>query len=99
MRYPIGIYLEGKYDFLVVANNIRLLNNRPIVVGGSMFTVRILVPESSGRHIKLVVESYNDLSVAMRVASIRAQAAGVLAIVLRGNQIMARYGLGENIIA
>lgn len=64
-----------------------------------MYTVRILNANTGHRGVSLTVESYDDLSVALRVAQVRAQSAGVLALVLRDNQIVARYGLGENIVA
>lgn len=63
-----------------------------------MYTIRILKPESEGRQIKLYIESYTDLSVALRVAELRGQESGCLAIVLSGARILARFGLGQNII-
>lgn len=63
-----------------------------------MYTIRILKPESEGRQVKLHIESYADLSVALRVAQLRAQDAGCLALVLSGSRILARFGLGESIV-
>lgn len=64
-----------------------------------MYTLKILTPESSGRHIKLSIETYNDLSAALRVAKIRAGSKGVLALVLAGTRIVARFGLGHEEVA
>jgi hypothetical protein len=65
-----------------------------------MYTVRIIEPVSPGRFVRVNIETYADVAVALRVAVVRARAPGVLALVLRANgDVVARFGLGSDAVA
>jgi hypothetical protein len=59
-----------------------------------MYTLRIMQPVGPSRHISVRLETYADLSVALRVAGVRSRAPMTLVLVVRdGGEILARYGL------
>ena len=59
-----------------------------------MYTLRIIEPISPGRFVKVSIETYELVTVALRVAVLRARVPGVLVLVQRPNgEVLSRFGL------